>query len=76
MSYNRVLEAMVEHDLDWNDVDRIELKEETYAEFTERAGDKVTSNYATNNAPAVRETQKEEKLVYVAPNGIMVTVPL
>jgi len=67
---------MVEHDLDWEDIDRIELSKETYAEFKERAGDKVTSNYSTNDAPAVRETQKEEKLVYVAPNGIMVTVSL
>lgn len=76
MSYERVLEAMVEHDLEWDQIDQIHLSPETYEEFQNRDNRPTSSSWETSNVPAIRETLKEEKIVYVAPNGIEVTVPL
>ena len=73
--YQKVIDAIKENDLSWKDIDRIQLNPDTYEQFTERASFN-TSNYATNDAPAVRKTSGQECIKYVANNGIMVTVVL
>lgn len=67
MSYDRVVDAINEHDLSWNDIDRILLNEQAYNEFCERNA--RSSNYATTDVPAVRETTGQEKIVYIGPDG-------
>lgn len=74
-NYQNVIDALQTHNLSWNELDRIELNPETYEEFQERASF-PTSNYATDDSPAVRETVKEEKLVYVSEGGSLVTIEL
>lgn len=69
MSYDRVIDAIQENGLRWNDVDRILLNEETYDEFRDRASFE-TSDHLTEDAPAVRVTEGAEKIVWVADNGI------
>ena len=73
--YQNVIDAIEKHNLSWKDIDRIELNPDTYEDFQARANFK-TSNYATNDSPAVRETQKQEKIVYVSDGGSLVTVEL
>ncbi len=74
-AYQKVIDTIQENNLSWKDIDRIHLNPDTYEQFKERASFK-TSNYATNDAPAVRETNGQECIKYVANNGIMVTVVL
>lgn len=73
--YQNIIDTIQEHNLSWSDIDRIELSPETYEEFEERASFD-TSNYATNEMPAVRKTVKQEKLVYVSAGGSLVSVEL
>jgi hypothetical protein len=73
--YQKVIDKLQENNLSWNDVDRIHLNPDTYEQFQERASFK-TSNYATDDSPAVRETQGQECIKYVAENGMMVTIEL
>lgn len=73
--YQRVIDAIQTHNLSWQDIDRIELQAETYADFVERASFN-TSNYATNDSPAVRETNGDEQIVYVSEDGSLVTISL
>ena len=75
MSYQRVVDKIQENDLSWNDIDRILLNPDTYEEFQSRASFE-TSTYQTNDAPAVRETTKQEQIIYVAENGMQVTINL
>lgn len=75
MSYQRVIDALELHGLSWTDVDRIELREEAYDEFCDRASFDV-SNYATDYRPAVRVTKRDERLVYVEEDGTEVVVNL
>jgi hypothetical protein len=69
MSYDDVIEAIQEHNLDWSDIDRIHVDVETYDEFHERASFNP-SNYATIRKPAVRVTRKEQKIIYVDSRGL------
>lgn len=73
--YQRVIDKLQENNLSWKEVDRILLNEDTYDEFQERSSFDM-SNYATSDAPAVRVTKGQEKIVHVAPNGMEVTIEL
>lgn len=75
MSYDKVIEKIQENNLSWGDIDRILLNPDTYDEFRARASFDP-SNYATTDNPAVRETTDEEQIVYVAENGMQVTINL
>jgi hypothetical protein len=75
MSYQKVIDKIQENDLSWDEIDRILLNPETYEEFRERASFD-TSNYSTTDKPAVRETTKQEQIIYVAENGMEVTINL
>lgn len=74
--YQRVIDALQENDLSWTDVDQILLNPESYEDFMERASTEVTANHRTGEAPAVRETTGQEKIVYVADNGMSITIEL
>lgn len=74
--YQRVIDKLQQNNLSWTDVDQILLHEDTYEEFQKRASDKTQANYATSDAPAVRPTKKDEKIVYVNKQGIEVTIKL
>lgn len=71
--YQHVIDTLREHDLSWKDIDRIELHENTYQEFTDRASFH-TSNYATSDAPAVRTTAKDEQIVYTDSAGEIISL--
>jgi hypothetical protein len=73
MSYQNVVDKIQENNLSWNDIDRILLNPDTYKEFQERASFDTTDHY-TGNAPAVRETDGKEQIIYVSPNGMEVTI--
>lgn len=73
--YQRVIDAIKTHNLSWKDIDRIELNPDTYEQFQERSSFD-SSNYATNDNPAVRETMKQEKIVYVSEGGSLVNIEL
>jgi hypothetical protein len=73
--YQRVIDAIQDNSLSWQDIDRIELDTATYDEFVERSSFE-TSNHATSSQPAVRETAGQEKIVYVTNGGIEVTIEL
>lgn len=73
--YQKVIDKLQENNLRWNDVDRILLNPDTYEEFKARSSFE-SSNYATTDAPAVRETTGQECIKYVAENGMMVTIEL
>jgi hypothetical protein len=75
MGYQKVIDKIQENNLSWNDIDRIELHEDTYEDFADRASFD-TSDHFTQDAPAVRVTKKEEKIVYVSDNGMQVTINL
>lgn len=75
MTYTKLREAIQENNLSWSEIDRILLNPENYREVQKNASFEL-SNYATNNSPAVRQTDGQEKLVYVAENGIEVTIIL
>lgn len=75
MSYQKVADAIQEHNLSWSDIDRILLKEDTYEDFIERASFDP-SNYSTDDTPAVRRTPGTEKIVYVNDKGIQLTIEL
>lgn len=75
MSYQRVIDKIQANDLAWDDIDRILLNSDTFAEFEERASFDVSDHY-TNNKPAVRISSGQEKIVYVSKNGIEVTIEL
>jgi hypothetical protein len=74
-NYQKVIDALQQHDLSWSELDRLELHSDTYEDFQERSSF-PTSNYATNDSPAVRETKQEEKIVYVSEGGSLVTIEL
>lgn len=76
MTYDKVITALHENNLSWNDVDRILLNEDTYDEFQERASNKAKANYATTDAPAVRPTSGTEKIVYVDQHGYLQEIEL
>ena len=73
--YQRVVDKIQENNLSWNEIDRILLNPDTYEQFKERASFD-TSNYATSDKPAVRETQGQECIKYVSEGGMMVTIEL
>lgn len=75
MSYSRVIDALQAHELSWSDIDRIELNEETYAEFRERSS-KPQANHSTTDAPAVRETRGVEQIVYTNDEGFLEKIEL
>lgn len=77
MSYNRVIDALTEHDLSWTDVDRIELNADTYAEFESRSSFKQGSkSETTTDKTAVRRTTGQERIVYVSDGGMEVTIEI
>ena len=73
--YQKVIDKIQENNLSWNEIDRILLNPDTYEQFRERSSFD-TSNYATTDAPAVREVEGQECIKYVAENGMMVTIEL
>lgn len=73
MSYDKVRQAIQDNDLSWTEIDRILLNPDTYEELRQTASFEL-SDHATSNAPAVRETDGQEKIVYVSRNGIEVTI--
>lgn len=76
MSYDRVLDALDEHGLDFTEVDRILLNEDAYDNFLGRVSGARISNRTTMEAPAVRLTEGQEKLVYVDDDGYPVEIEL
>ena len=74
MSYSKVTDAIQEHGLDWNEIDRILLNEEAYEEFHETNAE--SSNYATSDVPAVRHTTGQEKIVYIDSKGYLSEIEL
>lgn len=75
MSYQKVIDAIAENNLAWTEVDRILLNSDTFEELQERSSFDVSDHY-TSDAPAVREVDGQEKLIYVSETGIEVTVEL
>lgn len=71
--YKDVLDAMQEHDLSWDEIDRILLNPDTYDEMQERASFDIADHH-TNDGTAVRETDGEEKIVYVSQTGVELEV--
>lgn len=74
-SYQNVIDKIRQNNLSWDEIDRILLNSDNYEEMQDRASFQ-TSNYATNDAPAVRKTGGDEKIVFVAANGAEVTIEL
>lgn len=74
-AYQKVIDKIQENNLSWNEIDRILLNPDTYEEFKSRASFE-TSNYSTDDKPAVRETDGQECIKYVSENGMMVTIEL
>ena len=72
--YKKVRDAINEHNLSWNEIDRILLNEEAYEEFHESGAS--SSNYATNDEPAVRHTSGQEKIVYIDSKGYLSEIEL
>jgi hypothetical protein len=75
MSYDRVVDKIQENNLSWSEIDRILLNEDTYEEMQKRASFDIADHY-TSDRPAVRETDGQEKIVYVSKTGIEVTIEL
>lgn len=75
MSYSKVTDAIQDHGLSWNEIDRILLNEDAYEEFHEQY-DAETTNWKTVNAPAIRETTEQEKIVYVDSSGYLQEIEL
>lgn len=75
MSYSRVIEVINENGLSWREIDRIELRDDAYDEFKQRASFDP-SNYSTTDKPAVRKTSGEERVIYVNKDGHEVTLTL
>lgn len=73
--YQDVVDKIQENNLSWSDIDRILLNPETYEELQNRASFDAADHY-TSNRPAVRETGGEEEIIYVAENGMEVTVKI
>lgn len=69
MSYSDVTDVLEQKGISWNDIDRIFLNEDAYDEFHEM--DVESSNYSTNNVPAVRHTTGQEKIVYIDNKGYL-----
>lgn len=72
-SYDSVISTLRDIDLSWSDLERVELHEETYTEFTERA------NFPTGNfsvGPVVRRTNGTEKIIYIDDAGELVEVDI
>lgn len=76
MGYEEVHDKMAENDLSWDEIDRILLNEEKYEEFQSRSSSNRQANYETNDAPAVRRTEKREMIVYVNEYGYTVQIEL
>lgn len=74
MSYSKVTDAIDEHNLSWNEIDRIILNEPAYEEFQDM--DATSANYATTDKPAVRRTTGQEKIVYIDSNGYLQEIEL
>lgn len=70
-----MVDKIQENNLSFNEIDRILLNPDSYEEMQERASFNVADHY-TSDAPAVRETSGQEKIVYVSSNGIEVTIEL
>lgn len=73
MGYSKVRDAIQENDLSWSEIDRILLNPDSYEELQEKASFDVTDHY-TRNEPAVRETEGQEKIIYVSETGIEMTI--
>lgn len=73
--YDRVIDAIQENDLSWSEIDRILLNPDTYQEMQERASFDIADHY-TSDRPAVRETDGQEKIVYVSKSGVEMTIEL
>jgi len=73
--YQNVIDTIQKHNLSWNEIDRILLNPDTYEQFKQRSSFD-SSNYATNDKPAVRETTGQEKIVYVSEGGSLVNIEL
>lgn len=78
VSYSDILDTCGEIGVELRDVDRLLLNAEAYEEFHERTeGTNLSpSNYATTRAPAVRQVDGPEMLIYVNSDGYEVEVPL
>lgn len=77
MSHERILETLSEEELSWTEVDRILVNEETYSDFHANApADLRSSDHFTDDAPAMRVTEGDEKIVYVDKHGEKVSVNL
>jgi hypothetical protein len=73
MGYNKVRDAIQENNLSWKEIDRILLNPDSYEELQEKASFDVSDHY-TSDAPAIRQTDGREEIVYVSENGIEVTI--
>jgi len=75
MSYENVIDAINEHSLSWDEIDRILLNPDTYEEMQERASFVIADHY-TSDKPAVREVDGRERIVYVSKSGVEVSIEL
>jgi hypothetical protein len=73
MGYNKVRDAIQDNNLSWKEIDRILLNPDSYEELQNRASFDVSDHY-TSGAPAVRETDGQEKIVYVSKSGVEMTI--
>lgn len=75
MGYQKLQDAIQDNNLSWSEIDRILLNPENYQELQDSASFDL-ADYATSDAPAVRETTGQEQIIYVAGNGMQVTIEL
>jgi hypothetical protein len=75
MAYDKLRDTIQQNNLSWTEIDRILLNPEHYEQLQDSASFDVSDHY-TSDAPAVREVDGQEKLIYVSETGIEVTVEL
>lgn len=67
--YSDVLDILSENGLSFTDVDRIEIRQETYDLWQNRMESARTSDHETIEGPAIRVTEGDEKVVHVDEQG-------
>jgi hypothetical protein len=75
MNYDEIINVIQEYDLSWDEIDRIELNEKAFQQFSERTSFN-TSNFTTSDKPAVRQTNGKEKIVYTQESGFLAEIIL
>jgi len=71
----RIREAIRAHDIQWRDIDRIEVQSPTYEELVSNSNLDVT-DMRTGLSPSIRRTLGEERIIYTEATGDPIIVPL